>query len=370
MQSTPHAAVTSLSKILPAILVFGLLLRYQNISRGQTSPSEPLAIVQNGKYGYIDHQGKIVIRPQFIWGIDFWQGLAEVYVCGRVVSLDPSGAFHPRRLALAGELAVKRIDGKVGFVDAGGQIKIPPTFDDALPFSEGFAAVQVDNKWGFIDTEGHLVIRPQFEGAYYFTEGVATVKSEHGFLIVDKSGSALSSGYDMVEFIAEGRVPVLHGEKWGFLDLQGKTVIPVMYDEMRHFSDGLAAVQRGDKWGYIDRNGKEVIPFQFDEAAQFANGLAPARTGEESGFINGSGKFVFHLKFNYSDGFLDNGVARYWTEDGLFGYVNTSGKVIWGPSAESPDHAPLLGWSEEDRIKSCEGVPETIKKTIASFPID
>lgn len=370
MRFVPNELARSLSRVFWVVVVSLAALSYRNISHAESSPSEPLVIVQDGKYGYINHQGKIVIRPQFVWGIDFWQGLAEVYVCGRVVSLDPSGAFHPRRLALAGELAVKRFDGKVGFVDAGGQIKIPPTFDDALPFSEGFAAVQVNNKWGFIDTQGHLVIRPQFAGAYYFSEGVATVLSEQGFLIVDRSGSPLSSGYDMVEQIAEGRVPVLHGDKWGFLDLQGKTVIPVMYESMRHFSGGLAPVQRGDKWGYIDRNGKEVIPFQFDEAAQFANGLAPARTGEESGFINGSGKFVFHLKFSYSDGFLESDVARYWTEDGLFGYVNSSGKVIWGPRSEGPDHAPLFGWSEKDKIRSCEGVPEDIQKMIASFPSD
>jgi hypothetical protein len=380
MQFIRRAATNSLSRILLPILVFGIALGDRSISHGETSPSEPLVVVQNGKYGYIDHQGNIVIRPQFVWGIDFWQGLADVYVCGRVVSLDSSGSFHPRRAAIAGQLVPKRVGRKVGFADAGGQFKIPPTFDEALPFSEGFAAVEVGGKWGFIDTEGHIVISPQFGAAFYFREGVATVESEQGFLIVDKSGSALSSGYDMVEFIAEDRVPVLHGEKWGFLDLHGKPVVPVMYESMRPFSGGLAAVQRGNKWGYIDRDGKQAIPFQFDEAGPFANGVAPARVGDESGFINGSGKFVFHLKFNYSAGFFgsdssglfiaDSDVARYWTEDHLFGYVNSSGKVIWGPSSESPDHAPLSGWSEKDKVRSCDGVPESIQKTIASFPSD
>ena len=378
MQFARQPATCSLPKILLAILVFGIAVGDRSVLHGERSPSEPLVVVQNGKYGYIDHQGKIVIRPQFAWGMDFWQGLADVYVCGRVVSMDSNGSFHPRRVALAGELVPKRVGRKVGFVDAGGQFKIPPTFDDALPFSEGFAAVQVGEKWGFIDTKGHLVIGPQFEGAFYFREGVATVESEHGFLIVDKSGTALSGDYNMVEFIAEDRVPVLHGEKWGFLDLQGKTVIPVMYESMRPFSGGLAAVQRGNKWGYIDSEGKEVIPFQFDEAGPFANGLAPARTGDESGFINSSGKYAFHLKFDYSAGFFgsdssglfiaDSDVARYWTKDHLFGYVNSSGKVIWGPSSEGPDHPPLDGWSEKDKVRSCDGVPESFQKAIASFP--
>jgi WG containing repeat len=368
----------SLSRILSAILVFGVALGDQRTSRGETSPSEPLVVVQNGKYGYIDHQGKIVIRPRFVWGIDFWQGLANVYVCGRKVSVDSNGAFHPRRVALAGQLVPKRIDRKVGFVDAAGQFKIPPTFDEGLPFSEGLAAVEVDNKWGFIDTEGHLAIRPQFAAAYYFREGVATVDSELGTQIVDKSGTAISEGFETIDFVSEGRVPVMRNRKWGFLDLQGKIAIPLVYEEMRPFSGGLALVQKENKWGYIDRNGTVVIPFQFDHAGPFANGLAPAKISNETGFIDRSGKFAFHLKFKYSSGFFglnseglfiaDNDVAEYSTDDGLFGIVNSSGKVIWGPSPEAPDHAPLGGWSEDDKTRSCEGVAESVQKTIASFP--
>jgi hypothetical protein len=374
-----QATKNSLSRILLTIVVLWILFGYRSISHGETSPGEPLVVVQDGKYGYIDHQGKIIIRPQFLWGMDFWQGLAEVYVCGHIVSLDSSGSFHPHRVALAGELALYRSGGKLGFINAGRQFKIPPTFDEALPFSEGLAAVEVGKKWGFIDREGRVAIRPQFKGAYYFREGVATVDSELGTQIVDKSGRPISDAFEAIDFVAEGRVPVMRNGNWGFLNLQGKIVIPVEYESMRPFSGGIAAVQKDHKWGYIDLNGM-VIPFQFDDAGPFANGLAPARIGKETGFIDRAGKFAFHLKFDHSSGFLgldssglliaDSDVAQYRTDDGLFGYVNSSGKLIWGPSPESPDHAPIGGWSEKDKARSCEGVPEPIQKTIANFPTD
>src|SRR5215472_14095577 len=112
---------------------------------------EPLVVVQNGKYGYIDHEGKVVIRPQFVWAEDFWRGLGTVYVCGRYVSIDSSGALHPRRIAVEGQLVPRKHDEKFGFVDAAGEFKIPPAFDDVLPFSDGLAAVRLGDKWGFID---------------------------------------------------------------------------------------------------------------------------------------------------------------------------------------------------------------------------
>ena len=49
---------------------------------------------------------------------------------------------------------------------------------------------------------------------------------------------------------------------------------------MNPFSDGIAAVEKGKKWGYIDRDGKVVVPPEFDYAGPFGSGLAPTRSSE------------------------------------------------------------------------------------------
>jgi len=340
---------------------------------------EPLVIVKNGKYGYIDHEGKIVIQPQFVWAEDFWRGLGTVYVCGRYVSIDSSGSLHPLRITVEGHLEAKQSEGMFGFVDASGQLKIRPTFDEALPFSEGLAAVRVGDKWGFIDDRGAEVVPPQFKGAYYFREGVGAVNIGGDYAVIDKSGKVLARGLQSVGFVADGRVPVTRGGKEGYLDLQGKVVVPLVYDAAMPFSSGLAAVRRDDKWGYVDREGKIAIPFRLEEAGQFASGLAPARVGAKSGFINKSGAFAFYLPFRQAAGFLtgdeesnlfiaESDVSRFWTADDKFGYVETSGRVIWEAPGGGPDHPPVLGWDEDDKVRSCEGIPESIKSTIASFP--
>jgi hypothetical protein len=140
----------------------------------------------------------------------------------------------------------------------------------------------------------------------------------------------------------------------------------------------LAPAEKGGKWGYIDRLGHTAIPFKFDQAGPFGSGLAPTRIGNESGFIDRSEVYAFHLAFRQAGGFLtgnaegllvaDSDVSVFWTADGGFGYVNTSGKVIWGPIKEIPDHAPILGWSKEDKAKSCKELPQPIRDAIAHFP--
>lgn len=341
--------------------------------------NEPLVIVQDGKYGYINHAGGITIRPQFIWAEDFWHGLAEAYVCGRYVSIDRSGAVHPDRVPATDNLRPKEKDNQFGFVNGSGAFQIAPIFDEVLPFSEGLAAVRIGEKWGFVNTSGHVVIKPQFESAFYFREGVGLVKMSSGDALIDKAGKVIASGLDYVDFIADARVPARRGDKSGYLDLRGAVAIPFIYDGVDRFSDGLAAVEKNEKWGYLDREGHMIIQPQFDQAGPFASGLAPVKVGATSGFIDRSGRFAFLLAFEQAPGFLTgdeksnlfiapSDVSRFWTADGRFGYVNTSGRVIWGPNHGSPDHPPLLGWSDEDKVRSCDGIPKETRDMIAAFP--
>ncbi|MBZ5613338.1 MAG: WG repeat-containing protein [Acidobacteriia bacterium] len=352
------------------VAVLPLLARAQN---GHPSVREPLVVVQDGKYGYIDHNGAMLIPPQFWWGADFEHGFGAVYVCGRVVSVDASGNLVPLRARPEHELRPKLVGGKFGFVDGSGQFKIPAAFEDALPFSDGMAAVRLRDKWGFIDSTGRVVIPPAFEAAYYFREGVAIATTGGTEVLIDKTGKVLARGFKQLRGVtAERRVPVSRDEKYGYLDVTGTIAIPLVYDDADSFSEGLAPVKKYGKWGYIDRNGATTIPLEFDSAGVFGSGLAPVKIGRESGFIEVSGKFAFRIAFEYSPGFWgidgDTDVSRFWTKDGAFGYVNTSGKVIWGPIRGSPDHAPILGWSEQDRVKSCEGVPDATRNTVAAFP--
>ena len=62
-------------------------------------------------------------------------------------------------------------------------------FDDALPFSEGLAAVKNNGLWGYIDTNGEYVVQPQYEQATSFTGGCAAVYGGGMWQIIDSSGA-------------------------------------------------------------------------------------------------------------------------------------------------------------------------------------
>lgn len=61
------------------------------------------------------------------------------------------------------------------FVDTGGRLALPAMYDEALDFSEGFAAVKMHAMWGFIDLTGDLVIPAVYIAAESFKGGCARV---------------------------------------------------------------------------------------------------------------------------------------------------------------------------------------------------
>lgn len=126
--------------------------------------------------------------------------------------------------------------GKVGYMDRHGVVRIAPAFSNGRPYSEELAAVMPSEggRWGFIDTSGRLVIQPQFDDVNDFSQGLAAVKL---------------------------------GERYGYIDKAGTIVIPASYTSANDFDDeGCALVASPSpetEWGsrhWIDRTGKRIEP--------------------------------------------------------------------------------------------------------------
>jgi hypothetical protein len=89
--------------------------------------------------------------------------------------------------------------------------------------------------------------------------------------------------------------PVISEGKYGFMNTQGKLMIPAMYNEVGPFQEGLAVVSKDDKFGIIDKKNQMIVDFQYDEILEFVQNRAIVRKGEKYGVIDRLGKLVFPL---------------------------------------------------------------------------
>ncbi|HEX8634896.1 MAG TPA: WG repeat-containing protein [Pyrinomonadaceae bacterium] len=150
-------------------------------------------------------------------------------------------------------------NGKYGYKDASGTIIIAPTHDNAWTFREGLAMVKQGEKYGFIGKRGEVVIPVKYDNADSFSEGLAIVKQGGKYGFIDKTGKVVVPiQYDYAFSFSEGLGEVRQDGKHGFIDKTGKVVIPLQYDVARSFRNGRAQVKLGDREFYIDKNGDEI----------------------------------------------------------------------------------------------------------------
>lgn len=91
-----------------------------------------------------------------------------------------------------GLAGVKDADGKWGFIEKTGKIVIPCQWKKALFFSEGLAGVQDDNeKWGFIDKTGKVALPFVWSNVQWFRNGRVRVQTVlgGGWHDIDREGN-------------------------------------------------------------------------------------------------------------------------------------------------------------------------------------
>lgn len=175
-----------------------------------------------------------------------------------------------------GDIVLVEENGKYGYIDAAGKLVIPCEWEEADSFSEGFARVGKDGKYGYIDTAGRLVVPCEWEEADFFSEGLACVGKDGKYGSIDSAGrTVISCEWDDMGFFSEGLVCVGKNGKYGYIDSAGKLVIPCEWDDAGSFSGGLARVEKDGKYGYIDTAGRLAIPCEWDDVGRFGGGGCP-----------------------------------------------------------------------------------------------
>jgi Caspase domain/WG containing repeat len=292
--------------------------------------SEGLAkIKQNGRYGYVDRTGKTVIQYQFDKAFDFKEGLAFIEQNGKWGLIDNTGRMvvQPQFEYVSNfteGLATIKQNGKYGYIDKTGKIVIQPQFYLAEPFSEGLAKINL-NGAGYIDKNGRIVFQHQYYSTESFTEGLAPMYQKNGkwykWGFIDKAGKiAIQPQFDYLENFSEGLAKISLNGKYGFVDKSGRIVIQPQFDNAGIFKEGLSLIKQNDKWSHIDKTGKIVIQPQ-DYVSEFSEGLASILQNKKWGVIDKRGKIVIQPQFDNSI-YLSEGLAKV-KQNGKWGYIRS-----------------------------------------------
>ncbi len=334
---------------------------------GATPSAEAVAlfpILRDGKWGYIDRTGQVVIPPRFERAGPFSEGLAAyedgaefgyVDARGKKVLLPahlPAGVIH--RPFSAG-LAAVRVGALHGYMDRSGKLALPARYTTASDFTQGYAMACDDAGCGYLDPAGRGAVGYGFMGSAPVSEGVACINLAMGMghqrvELRRLDGTTIPGEWEGCGKMSEGLVAVRYRGSWGYVDGRGQVAIQRRFEKAGDFVGGLAPVTMGEgRCGYIEKSGRLAIPARYAACQPFSDGLArvdlardPA-DGEQVAFIDRDGKVVVEgaqasPPFDSAEPF-ENGLAAvgvggppHMAGSGtLLGYVNREGRYVWKP---------------------------------------
>lgn len=217
---------------------------------------------------------------------------------------------------------------KFGFINNRGKVVVEPIYDAISEEHDGRIAVSQNYKWGYLDLSGKLVIPLQHEGAYEFRSGRAVVRNGDKYSLIDPAGRLVADiPYRVLGEFHQGLLRVQHNNRvddngkklptvYGFVDLNGKTVIPPQFMPAGEFPDNPADLPVGGldrDWCYFDRTGKIIIRISMgphlNNADLFANGRLRFKDGFTWGYKDATGAWAIKPKYNDAGNFKD-GLAQ------------------------------------------------------------
>lgn len=271
--------------------------------------------------------------------------------------------------------SIKEIGGeKWGFINHKGNFVTPVKYEDAQDFQpNGLAAVQSKDEYGLINQFGQFIVHPQFSFINPFSESRAVVMDDKGFKVINERGKVLTSkAYSYISNYQNGRALFAGTAEdgrylYGFLNKQGKEVIPLKYESANDFKEGKAVVRVVDgKYELIDLNGKTLQSYSKAFVGALSEGLMAFQqeaTGE-FGFMNEKGDIVIEPSFAGAQAYRE-GRAVVNTDDTFFKYglIDQAGKFVIEPKYND---ISLLG---ESRVAVGKAIDETIPFAGSKFAI-
>ena len=207
------------------------------ISVNKTGTEHFTVTFRDGKIGLLDKNGKWEVSPT-----------------------DGAQALFPGGKGLNGAL----IDGKYGFVDSNGVLRIANRYEQIGRFSEGLAPVKIGELWGYIDPNDRISIQPRFQWAGDFVQGVAIVRKDGKANLIDSSGKELLSDYyDRVSIIDDHYYLTENDSMFGLADSQGAEICIPKFDELRMEGKNRILIRRGNKYGIMKETGEYSLPIYY-----------------------------------------------------------------------------------------------------------
>ncbi len=287
-----------------------------------SSNSKLILAAKENKYGFINIKNEEVIPFKYDNALPFTEGLAAVF-----------------------------INGKCGYISENGKNIIPLYYDYCYSFSKDKAAVKKAGRWGYITPQNTISLPFTFEKANPFYLNYATVKEEGKWYIINSTGSKIKelNAEDIFPFI-KGIARFKRNGKYGFIDTSGKEIFSPIFDEAEDFKFPIIRAKINNTNIMADRFGRITLP-DYEKFQNHTNAVIVWKSGK-AGMLDKYFKEIIPPSFELIQPVSDT--LFIVEKDNLYGMINSEGRYIIEPvfeelEPEKSNNPQLLRAAKNDK---------------------
>lgn len=205
-------------------------------------------------------------------------------------------------------------DGKYGYINKKGEVVIEAKYDNASVFEEGFAVVVIDSRDGnekidLIDKKGNVTYSFNASTLKHlgkFSEGVMAVREKglEDIYFINKKGEKVGSKFgkrgpnDERYCMIDGKTVFYDGNVYGLKSKDGEILIRAKYEELWPSSiSNLYYALKNEKFGLIDDKDGIVLDFDYDVIFVVGSNTFFVGNGGIFSLINKDGKDICKESF-------------------------------------------------------------------------
>jgi hypothetical protein len=233
--------------------------------------------LENGKYGFMDFSGKIIIKPTYNF-------IKQDYLCGNVTEevLFAGSKEHPVLISRHGQvifdkpfddiedlgygLIKVRSGKKVGLVNQWGKHLLPVEYDDIKVIRGTFIKFTKNKKTGLASFSGRIILKEEFDDVSYEGDFIALEKGKR-FAVTNEAALLntvrenvpvkFSFIFDEIELLDPYHLLVVDKDKEGLINPKLEFVIPLKKQRIKEVKNiWLVKEEKGykvfDKQSFLD----------------------------------------------------------------------------------------------------------------------
>ena len=288
-------------------------------------------VLKDSMYGAFDMQGNVILP------VNYHKILYSSSPCGASLVEDAKGNVQLifknleiykeklENIEIFNEGVIGRLNGKYGVIKDG-KVLIPFEYESIVERNKrsdrivkntaqtqefsintnfnNYFIVSKNQKFGLINSQCEFILSPEYDKIRYdnLRQIYHLTQNKLSGIYLEGSKKLLNCIYQSVYTDGATFITLQKDKKYGIIDYQANTIIPIEYDEIRIKGwNDFFSVKKDGKQGYFNKKGELIIPIIYDELdgfydSKFKN-LIKAKQGDSVGVINLKNEVVVPIKY-------------------------------------------------------------------------